>query len=98
MTSTLTSKGQITIPKNVRDQLSLKPGDQVEFRQSNRGVVLKRHVDVERMRAVIGCFKEELKDFNSEEWIEACRGPVELPPEKRPRKKPPTKRHAHGTR
>jgi antitoxin PrlF len=27
----ITSKGQITLPKEVRDRLSLKPGDAVEF-------------------------------------------------------------------
>ena len=31
MTSTLTSKGQITIPKAIRDQLRLSEGDQLEF-------------------------------------------------------------------
>lgn len=31
MSTTLTSKGQVTIPKAVRDQLHLKPGDRVEF-------------------------------------------------------------------
>ena len=31
MKSTLTSKGQATIPKEVRDHLHLKPGDQVKF-------------------------------------------------------------------
>jgi antitoxin PrlF len=27
----ITSKGQLTLPKEVRDRLSLKPGDAVEF-------------------------------------------------------------------
>ena len=31
MTSTLTSKGQITIPKFIREQLNLSEGDQLEF-------------------------------------------------------------------
>lgn len=30
-TATLTSKGQMTLPKDVRDDLNLKPGDKVEF-------------------------------------------------------------------
>ena len=29
--ATLTSKGQITIPKKVREALGLRPGDQVDF-------------------------------------------------------------------
>lgn len=31
MRATLTSKGQLTIPKKVREALGLRPGDQVEF-------------------------------------------------------------------
>jgi antitoxin PrlF len=30
--STLTSKGQVTIPKDVRHQLQLQPGDKLDFR------------------------------------------------------------------
>lgn len=29
--TTLTEKGQVTIPKHVRDQLGLKPHDRIEF-------------------------------------------------------------------
>ena len=31
MESSLTSKGQVTIPKEARDHLNLKPGDRVKF-------------------------------------------------------------------
>jgi AbrB family looped-hinge helix DNA binding protein len=31
MISTLTSKGQITVPKPIRERLDLQPGDRVEF-------------------------------------------------------------------
>lgn len=42
MSTTLTSKGQVTIPKAVRDQLNLKPGNKVEFRLNDAGEVVVR--------------------------------------------------------
>lgn len=43
---TLSSKGQVTIPKAVRDRLRLKPGDQVVFRERGDQVVVEPVVDV----------------------------------------------------
>jgi len=37
--ATLTSKGQITLPKEIREQLKLKPGDRVEFLVGTNGRV-----------------------------------------------------------
>jgi len=38
----LTSKGQITVPKAVRDSLKLEPGDQVLFRLDGGRAILAR--------------------------------------------------------
>ena len=47
----LTSKGQVTIPKAIRKQLSLKPGDAVEFEIGEDGKVqLRRAFDAEAFR------------------------------------------------
>lgn len=40
--STLTSKGQITVPKDVREALHLEPGDQLDFIIQEDGQVLFR--------------------------------------------------------
>lgn len=42
MTTTLTSKGQVTIPKKVRDALQLQPGSAVEFAVNESGEVVLR--------------------------------------------------------
>jgi antitoxin PrlF len=39
--ATVTSKGQITLPKNIRDDLRLEAGSKVLFINSDRGFVLK---------------------------------------------------------
>jgi antitoxin PrlF len=42
MSTTITSKGQVTIPKKVRDFLGLAPGSAVEFEVSGSGEVTLR--------------------------------------------------------
>ena len=43
MAATVTSKGQVTIPKSVRDLLGIKPGNTVDFQRApdGRGVLVK---------------------------------------------------------
>jgi antitoxin PrlF len=38
-TATLTSKGQVTLPKPIRDQLKLKTGDKIDFVTDADGTV-----------------------------------------------------------
>jgi antitoxin PrlF len=40
MSTTLTRKGQVTIPKPIRDALGLKPGNAVDFRITAEGQVV----------------------------------------------------------
>ncbi len=40
MATTLTSKGQVTIPKQIRDALNLAPGSSVEFAVNKEGEVV----------------------------------------------------------
>lgn len=39
MTSTVTAKGQVTIPKELRERLGLQPGSRVDVREGPDGVV-----------------------------------------------------------
>ena len=39
MQATITSKGQVTLPKPIRDRLHLKPGDKIDFMLEDDGCV-----------------------------------------------------------
>lgn len=45
MATTVTSKGQVTIPKAVRDLLGLAPGSKVAFRRANDGSIVIERAD-----------------------------------------------------
>jgi AbrB family looped-hinge helix DNA binding protein len=45
MATTVTSKGQVTIPKPVRDRLGIVPGNQVAFRQAADGSIVIEKAD-----------------------------------------------------
>jgi AbrB family looped-hinge helix DNA binding protein len=50
MATTLTSKGQVTIPKQIRDALNLAPGSSVEFAVNREGEVVIHKVDARPSR------------------------------------------------
>ena len=46
--SKMTSKGQVTIPKRIRDFLGLKPGSEVDFEYTESGKVMLKTETQER--------------------------------------------------
>jgi antitoxin PrlF len=40
MSTSVTTKGQVTIPKSIRDALGLKPGSEVDFKVNEQGQVI----------------------------------------------------------
>lgn len=59
MATNVTSKGQVTIPKSVRDYLGVKPGSSVEFRRADDGNIIiakAGHLKpISRLAALVGC-------------------------------------------
>jgi AbrB family looped-hinge helix DNA binding protein len=51
--STLSSKGQATIPKAVRERLSLKPGDRFKFFFHPDGVILLPKIPTTRLKGIV---------------------------------------------
>jgi len=50
MATTLTVKGQVTIPKHIRDALGLKPGHRVEFSVGATGAVIIKRAGAPKTR------------------------------------------------
>ena len=50
MTTTLTSKGQVTIPKQIRDALNMAPGCSVQFAVNREGDVVIHKVGARASR------------------------------------------------
>jgi len=54
-TATITSKGQVTIPKEVRDALRLQAGHRLDFevRQDGNVLLCPRTLDFTKMRGIV---------------------------------------------
>jgi antitoxin PrlF len=48
MSTIVTAKGQVTIPKTIRDFLGITPGSKVEFHRAADGSVVLAHADRKR--------------------------------------------------
>ena len=63
----VTSKGQVTIPKEVRDKLGIAPGDEVGFREHGDAVLLEKstapttETEGERMVRLLAGFGERMR-------------------------------------
>jgi len=70
-TSTLTSKGQITIPKEIRDHLKIRTGTRLEFRIASDGrvVMQPRSRDVRELKGIVRSSRR--KPVSVEEMNEA---------------------------
>jgi AbrB family looped-hinge helix DNA binding protein len=77
--ATLTSKGQITVPAAIRERLSLKSGQVLEFDEKAPFLKAYRVIDEKEARKALGCAKKALAGKTVEQWMEWLRGPVELP-------------------
>jgi antitoxin PrlF len=72
--TTISTKGQVTIPKEIRDRLGLRPGTELEFAEED-GRIIARKADVVRdpVAAVTGIISR----VDVDAYLEETRGPAE---------------------
>ena len=70
----VSKRGQVTIPKPLRDRYGLYPADEVDFVPTNKGLLLRRRSKgshpVDRLTGILTDFEFDSTD----EFIEAIRG------------------------
>ncbi len=69
----LTSKGQVTVPKAVRDELGLRSGDDIEFVKENGSFSLRKRVTDNPFEEWRGYLKH-LSGKRTDDLIEEMRG------------------------
>lgn len=80
----MTSKGQVTIPKRMREELGLAPGAEIEFVPNGRGDIvirLKKEADRSRFDALVGTLD---LGMTTDEFMRFLRGDIDEDPGFRP--------------
>ncbi len=72
--ATVTRKGQVTLPKAVRDVLGLVPGSEVEFTVEADHVVLRRRIPAAALQRWQGYLRDKLPAPSVDETMELLRG------------------------
>jgi len=80
-TTKVTEKGQTTIPQNLREKYGIDPGDEVEWIETDDGLILKKVADDggrgmlldddvprEKREEVAEELSEEIREMRDTEW------------------------------
>ena len=70
MKAVVAERGQVTIPKALRDKLGIRPGTALEFTAKN-GTLLARKAETDPVSKVFGCLSNRI---DSDRFIRDLRG------------------------
>ncbi len=74
----ISTKGQVTIPKKIREKLGIKEGDIIEFIEENGLVYLQRKRSIEKEEKKFRQFKGMIKSsVTSDQFIKELRGEID---------------------
>ena len=70
MKAVVAERGQVTIPKSLRDKLGIRPGTALEFSARN-GTLVARKAQTDRVSQVFGCLGRKI---DTDRFIRGVRG------------------------
>ncbi len=70
-TAVVATRGQVTIPKKIRDELGIKPATVLEFSVKNGAIVAVKKTEEDPVGSVIGCLKMKQ---SSDDFVRKIRG------------------------
>lgn len=76
MKTRVSEKGQVTIPKKLRDQLGIRFGDELDFEADAGRLVVTKVVEQDALEAVWGTMD---LGMSADEWVDELRGTA-IPP------------------
>lgn len=73
--STVSEKGQVTLPKPIRDALGIRTGERLEFELEGDAIKITKRPDRDRLAELYGSLKLPV---SVDEFIDEMRGPADL--------------------
>lgn len=70
MKAIVADRGQVTIPKALRDKLGIRPGTTLEF-AANNGSLVARKAETDPVSSVFGCLR---KRIDTDKFLRKLRG------------------------
>jgi AbrB family looped-hinge helix DNA binding protein len=71
MTAIVAERGQVTIPKALREQMGIRPSTVLEFSLKNGALIAVKAVKEDPVSSVLGCLKTGRR---SDAWMTELRG------------------------
>jgi AbrB family looped-hinge helix DNA binding protein len=77
MKAIVSEKGQVTIPKRLRDRLGIRPGQVLDFDEDHGRLVAQKAVREDRLEALYGSL--DVGGRTTDELMIELRGPADIP-------------------
>ncbi len=71
MTAVVAERGQVTIPKALRDRMGIRPSTVLEFSVKDGALIAVKAVKNDPVSSVLGCLKAPR---SSDDWVSELRG------------------------